>query len=613
MYDHVTQQRHQQHGSGTDRTMTSDDRLSPSGSGSSSNSSLGIGAIHAPALNVDPSVAFQIDATDQCGDGDESSSAASPTPTSTSSSSVSESISTSTSVEHGQGKKTDTATGVEQTGNQKRMRVQRKTETNNNDGEEQKNEQPSTIRLPPSISLSIAQRFHHDGLHSIFRWLTMRELNKAAQTCKHFYNAATSDRFRLGAALFLESLEVPSSFFNSASESGSAYGLRHHVNAIYRFIPLTMPQLSQMNLAAHNNIEKLDIEVTFNVNADPNHDHYPPPSAAVSTSPLPLSPSLLLLPPHLTSLSLTVIRDNADVEHERYGRPLQLLMTAIGSCHELVRLVLDVDGVPDSLDLDFSPLRRLTKLRDFWLSGSRLTIELADVLRELSLLEEVSIGNIVQSSSESHIDFLRVLFSVHDHDNGDDHDDDQCHALPHPQPHSRACIKSLSLGWFMQRDELALLFGLRSLTSLHTGFNKECSDLLPSLRLRHLSLRSPGPKLLSAASRMSTLTRLGLSSCELSDESGMELMRGLPCLETLDFSRVDLTGGQLECLKEATNLRSLTLFSCKGITEESLVVLLDTRVEELVLFRCVRLGVWAERCLRHSLKRFQYKPPAIRQ
>jgi len=50
-------------------------------------------------------------------------------------------------------------------------------------------------------SLSIAQRFHHDGIHSIFRYLTLRELNRAAQTCKQWLNAAMNPSFHLLSAV----------------------------------------------------------------------------------------------------------------------------------------------------------------------------------------------------------------------------------------------------------------------------------------------------------------------------------------------------------------------------------------------------------------------------
>jgi len=272
-------------------------------------------------------------------------------------------------------------------------------------------------------------------------------------------------------------------------------------------------------------------------------------------------------------------------------------MSAIGACRQLESLF--ITGIV-SWECDFSPLRRLTKLRFFELNGQWLVAGLAHALRELPLLDEIKIGLAFMSSDERHRDFLRVLCSDHA-------------GLHHHHPHvhlpSHSHVRSLHAYWTLTQEEVAWLSRLPSLTSLQVRMSEGCSDVLPSLKLRELILSSPPSVLLSAVSRMSTLTRLQLSKCSLSAEIGMELMRGLRCLQTLELYEADIIGGQLGLLKEATNLRSLALTSCRGMSEDSLLVLCDTSTQTLALRRSVRLGGWAERCLRHSLQRFQYVPP----
>jgi len=294
MNDHDTQQ---QRVSGTDMATMDDALTNPSNSGSTI--SLGIVGTHTPSLNVHSSVTHRIDETNQLdrhdgespGDASSSSSsateaaavAASPSAASaSSSSSVSESMSTSASVEHqrrSSRKRTLMARGVEQTDNQWTLRVQRERQTNDADAdktgdkdEEQKNLQHSAVLQSPSIPLSIAQRFHLDGLHSIFRCLTMRELNATAQTCKSWYAASIAPSFCIGWDLMIR--EDHQSFHSSP--------LRNHVISLRLDDEFTVSQPSQLNLAALNGVEKLGLGVTLN-------DHQPSPTSSLS-----------LLPPRLT-------------------------------------------------------------------------------------------------------------------------------------------------------------------------------------------------------------------------------------------------------------------------------------------------------------------------
>jgi len=521
MNDHETQQQQQRLSvSGTDMTMMDDaascesGMSNPDASGSNSSISIGIGSIDAPALNVDPSVTHPIDVTDQSGHGDTASSASS-SPSSRSSSSSSASVAaamsetTSTPVEH-QRRKRDVMTGD---GNQKRMRMQRKAEVNAADAdktgdkdEEQKTEQHSAARLSPSISMPIAQRLYHDGLHSIFRWLTMRELNAAARTCKSWYAASISHSFRLGRDLKVKALHR--SFVYSL--------LRHHLSGIHLQAGLTMPQLAQLDLASLNNVVKLKLMVTTTRHL------------RASISPLPL------LPPHLTSLDLIV--DVGSYTHCVCGAQ-ELLCSAIGSCHRLE--CLTINGFEYC---DFTPLRQLTKLRSFVLNGDRLSVELARVLCELPLLEEVSFGWEAMRNSGTRRNFLRALCSADDHHDGDEEDGDD-DGNSHPHPHLYSHIRSLDLlFWFLQPDDVALLTRLPSLTSLRAEMSEDCCEVLPLLRLEELTLDSPSWVLLSAVPRMSTLTCLKLTRCLLSSEIGMELMKGLPCLETLELHVVLIDG-----------------------------------------------------------------------
>jgi len=117
----------------------------------------------------------------------------------------------------------------------------------------------------------------------------------------------------------------------------------------------------------------------------------------------------------------------------------------------------------------------------------------------------------------------------------------------------------------------------------------ECSEVLPSLKLRHLRLDAmhvredsiDSPKPLSAIARTSTLTSLRLMCCVLSAEVGTELIAGLPALEKLELANVYCDDGTLECMKQSSSLRHLTLRRCHGpgITEDSLSELHETEVE----------------------------------
>jgi len=113
-----------------------------------------------------------------------------------------------------------------------------------------------------------------------------------------------------------------------------------------------MSQLGQLNLAALTAVEKLKLDVT--VNDDPSPSILPLPQP--------------LLPSRLTSLTLNFYEDSKNSEN--VCRPMQLQLAAIDSCHQLERLELfgsssRGSSSSDSLELDFSPLRRLTKLRHF--------------------------------------------------------------------------------------------------------------------------------------------------------------------------------------------------------------------------------------------------------
>jgi len=593
MNDDDSQQQRHQHGSGIEIAMMDDDLSNPS---SSSGSSTGIGVGVAHIADMDhPSVGYHIDGSKQAGQADTSSSSASISasalPPAAAASLVSESM--STSVGHQRRKRT--ATGVEQDGHQKRMRVQRDNETkaadvdDGHDGDEQKDGQQSITCLSPSIPLSIAQRFHRDGLHSIFRCLTMRELNAAAQTCKSWYAASTAPSFRLGCEFKVKALHP--SFHGSQ--------LQHHVRSLRLQDGLTTSQLQQLSLhlVSVTGVEKLKVDVTV------KDDHEAPSSS--------LQPSLTLLPPHLTSLQLHVYTNSDNFEYVRSSQ--QLLMSAIGSCHRLESLLIHAmhGSSISEAELDFSPLRYLTKLRSFVLCGSWVSVGLAFALRELPLLDEVSLGWEVRRDSDTYMDFLRVPCPAHD-------DERHPQVQPHQHPHPRSNISSIHIcRAILEPDELAALARLPRLTSLHAEVCSSCCGVLPSLKLRHLGLTHPGSTLLSGVSRMSTLTRLKLFRCSLPDKIGMELMKGLPRLDTLeleyvDFSREqwDRTSVKLEWLKQSTSLRTLSFTSCRGISEDSLLVLCDTPIQTLALWRCVRLGISAEEALRHSFQRFQYVPPS---
>jgi len=428
---------------------------------------------------------------------------------------------------------------------------------------EEEEEEPQSAPITPSpLVICIAQRFHHDGLHSIFRWLTVNQLNVASRACKRWYAASTSPSFHLGCDLKVGSLHP--SFHCSA--------LRHHVSSLHLELMLTIPQLSELNLAALNRVEKLKLVIDAN--------YRPPTSTSISL------PSCALLPPHLTSLQLEVqghCSESAYVE-----RSVKALLSAVTSCHRLESLMIDGMGLGE---VDFTFLPRLIKLRSFeFLGCTQLSVGLAHGLRELPHIDEVSLRLGVRGSDETRRDFLRVLCSA-------------------PSSH----IKSLLLASILRRDDVSLLSQLPSLTSLHAEFRQECSEVLPCLRLRDLTLHPPNSEFLSAVSRMSTLTRLALWRCRLSSEMGEGLVSGLRRLETLSLNFVTVDGGQgklqLAWLKQATSLRTLSLTSCKHISEESLYALRDTTIQTLILRGGVRLGMWAERCLHLALQCFQYIPP----
>jgi len=286
-----------------------------------------------------------------------------------------------------------------------------------------------------------------------------------------------SPSFRLGCELQLGAFHP----------SFHASPLRQHVNSLRLEDGLTISQLSQLNLVSLTGVDELELAV--NVNAEPDPDPLP----STSTSPLPL------LPPHFSSLELYIqgCGDNSEYMH----RSLQLLMSVVGSCQQLESLLVTVT---EPLQLGFTPLDRLSKLRSFELDGVWLSADLAHVLRSLPGLDEVSIGLAPVSSRR---DFLRMLCS-------NDDDDDASHPHPRPHPRPRSQLKSLYLGWDLQQDEAAPLSHLPSLTSLHVVMSEGCSEVLPSLKLRHLNLElARSPKLLTAVSHISTLIHLELSFC----------------------------------------------------------------------------------------------------
>jgi len=218
---------------------------------------------------------------------------------------------------------------------------------NNNNSEDDENKEDEDNdedegmderRLPSCTSLSIAQRFHHDGIHSIFRFLTMSELNHAAQACKQWLSAATDPSFRLSSTVHVRAtLERLRAVIASP--------LRNHISKLTMAERMTsISQLRSLHVLRHLPY----LEIIVNISS----------IECISQQPI-------MLPPKLDHLVLTTraVKDEPLCPSDAHMRGVQqLLINAAAAVSALTYLWLHLSD--RDVELDCTHLINLVNLTD---------------------------------------------------------------------------------------------------------------------------------------------------------------------------------------------------------------------------------------------------------
>jgi len=413
-------------------------------------------------------------------------------------------------------------------------------DNNEDDDDEGIDEQQSSS----SISLSTAQCFHNDGLHSIFRLLTMSELNHAIQTCKQWLNAASHPSFRLPSTVDVQvkSANVP------ALIDSRLCSLISNLTVTDTERLTSINDLSSLHALQHLG----DFDVSIDI-----HTMKRTPRQSI------------VLPPGLNKLHIAVkgVTHGPLCPSDAVVRGMQqLLINAIAAVPTLTSLKLHLSE--REVELDYTPLINLVNLQDLSISlASSRAAAAMNTIKQLPMLRSLRIET--SNSRDSHLGcILRSLCSS-----------------PTPTKLETLCMDEL-----VTADDMAVLAQLPSLTGLIAEIDEGAASHLPRLtQLNLLNIERQCDAFLPFIPQLQYLTDLRLFSCSLSDEHAAHIMTScrhltslvLDCVwvESLDWlNSVEGSSTSTSTSRSASGcgsgsglgLTALEVRSCGGIYAEDL-------------------------------------------
>jgi hypothetical protein len=387
---------------------------------------------------------------------------------------------------------------------------------------------------PPAATLSplsAAQRCAADTLTIVFGFAELKEMARAARTCKAWLAAAAKEKPRR-----LTRKIGPGRADRLAAVCASSSPFKKHISRV-----VCSEYFSSLGLSELSALSRLPELTALEVEPDAEDLKRLMDEESEGA----LAEVKAAFPPNLRDLRLW-----ANEEHP--AQVWQLLLDALPAMKGLERLTLarDDDEPDPSPALSLEPLLQLSRLTHLTWHIGRLTVSQLQIIKQIATLQFLHPGLAGWSAA-------------------------QLSALCRP-PHRLQQLQDLKL-YGADQFEMADLVSLPALTSLENVFTAGAFAFLPRFtRLQRLSvsmdsdddpdqqaLGEDSALLVSAVSACSALTDLTIRSGECSESFGSQLMQAVPRLRTLGFSFCSLLS--LRFLRHAPNLKNLSLHLCKHV------------------------------------------------
>ena len=430
----------------------------------------------------------------------------------------------------------------------------------------------------PSAPLSLAQRMYTDGLHSIFKFLSLPDLQPALRSCRSWRDAAYKEKSRHRHCV-LRWRGVPSLVASPLRHHVSAYGMNSMFALSFPLasVPL-LAQLPQLTaLALKLDVSDIDQQLE-------TRSQVPPAAAAAQAATASQSNAEDSQSAAAAAGEMIVARVAAELAPSWPQRLQQLVLLFHDSMTDLSSgpssavqlLVSAVTALPPTLThlkIDAGP-------------GAHSPIDLGPLLLRLTRLSRLILGGSL-AFSKTHADHIKQMetlqyLAIFSRDWTVQHLQWLC-ALPH---RGLQRLEEVNLGSAtLSSPHLIALAQLPALTRLAPNAIDPTAlpmlDRFPSLRVLHLRSGSEREVVESVDAQLllrplrtigARLTELSLDQFSVaSEEQSTALFSLLPALQTLSLSRVRLPS--LLGLRPLTQLHSLTLEWCASLLPENLLEL----------------------------------------
>ncbi len=381
--------------------------------------------------------------------------------------------------------------------------------------------------IPP---LSTAQRFHTDGLQSVFAFLQLKELPSVALVCLAWRNALYKEPSRLVSNSRITPSQLPLLIASPLRHHQQTLDMLKHKPCSLSDVKLLqqLPSLKQLSLQLDGNAWLEAADFIGDGAA----------AAALLSRMFPRSLERLALKLGKCARTLKAQHLMIDVASLQ-SQLMELTLELVGD------VVLDAD-----VTADVSALQRLPLLTKLTLAGWPLNEEAALALASLSSLESLNVNDgeywtaelltLLCDPAHCKLTRLRTIYLNH-----------STIAAAHMQALAQLPALNDLRSWYFQPDALPLLSSLRSLTSLDVAMEDGNADTLSdfSLVVPHLA----GCALLRA---------LHLNCLFVAEADLKALVAALPQLQICSFCASQLPS--LTALGEAKHLRQLVLLHCRG-------------------------------------------------
>jgi len=379
------------------------------------------------------------------------------------------------------------------------------------------------------------QALYTDGLHSVFKFLTLNQLAPAILTCRSWRSAAYKERGR-GVHLAIHPMRWPELSFSP---------LHHHIASLDG-------TLASCNIAEVKSLAHFPALCKLKIKLDLQHLQRCQQATTAQEQAVAAKFVALQWPQHLQTLAIQDIgAQGVNLNHD--AAALQTVIDLVCHLPSITYLSLNVQRDTD-YNYDFAPLKRLTRLIDLWL-GMVVHDNHLDQLKTLSTLDWIGIG---ESWSVSQLEHLCT------------------------PPHQLDRLSQLTLRktnlTVAHMQHLLHLPGLQFLIPHSIALDAlEFISRIP--QLKHLRVRITGDErphavvFLVHLKLCTNIVRLDLSHCVISDEEMRELLKALPLLANLCLSDIDDLP-DLRCLASAPSLLRFAIQECPLIRSLQLMQLI---------------------------------------